>query len=331
MESASPEHCRELQARIGPDARLDEPMWRHTSFRAGGPASLFVQVRTANALGSLLPLVSASGLPWRILGGATNVLVADGGFRGCILSLDGDRPEIDVLAERAGPEGTEVVARISAGSKLILVARKAAEMGLSGLEWAIGVPGTVGGAAVNNAGAHGSDIASVFEAATAVDADGKTVRLDSARMGYSYRSSAFKSGLCRDLALVSIELRLTRGSREAILEAASRFDATRKERQPPGLSAGSVFKNPQGDHAGRLIDASGLKGLKIGGAQVSTVHGNFFLNAGNATASDLYRLARAVQDGVWDRHRIWLELEVELLGEWPEADLLAVRGPRDRV
>ncbi len=318
---------RQLQAEIGPDARLDEPMSRHTSFRVGGPADLFVRVRSSSALEQLVPLIGGTGVPWRLLGGGTNVLVADAGIRGCILSLESDKPELELLEERTPPGGApEVLVRIQTGSKLIAVARKAVDLGLGGLEWAIGLPGTVGGATVNNAGAHGADIAAVFRAATAVNSAGALMRLSLEDMAYSYRYSAFKGGR-RDVALITVDICLRRGSREALLETARRFDDARKQRQPTGLTAGSVFKNPPGDHAGRLVEISGLKGLKMGGAQVSSQHGNFFMNIGGATAGDLYSLVRAVQDAVWERRGVWMEPEIELLGEWTESERAALAKP----
>jgi UDP-N-acetylmuramate dehydrogenase len=329
---------RQLQTKIGPDAMLDEPMWRHTSFRVGGPVDLFVRVQSSGSLAQLVPAIADMGVPWRVLGGGTNVLVSDAGFRGCILALDGDKPDLELLDERTGPSGeAQVVVRVQAGCKLILAARKAVEQGLGGLEWAVGLPGTVGGAVVNNAGAHGADIASIFETATAVDASGTLIRLGPDDMAYSYRSSAFKRSQRPHLVLMSSELRLTRAAREKLMETAARFENTRKQHQPPGLSAGSIFKNPLSDFAGRLVETAGLKGLKVGGAQVSPIHGNFFLNSGSATAADLYQLARAVQDGVWARHGIWLEPEVELLGEWTDGErqsfvkpAVASQEPADR-
>jgi len=328
MELEPADIYRRLQAQIGPDAKLDEPMWRHTSFRVGGPADLFVRVQSSRMLEHLVPLIAGRGVSWRVLGGGTNVLVAEAGIRGCILSVEGDKPELELIEERAPSGGVpEAVARIQAGCRLIPVARKAVDLGLGGLEWAIGLPGTVGGAVVNNAGAHGSGIAAIFQSATAVDSSGAMIRLSPEDMAYSYRYSAFKGGRHRDMAVISVELRLSRGSRDELLEVATRFDNARKLRQPPGLSVGSVFKNPPGDYAGRLVETAGLKGLKIGGAQVSTLHGNFFMNTGNATANDLYRLARAVQDAVWECHGVWLEPEVELLGEWTDRERQALKKP----
>ena len=319
---------RRLHAQIGPEAKLDEPMSRHTSLRVGGNTDLFVRVRDSRTLEQLVPLIGTAGVPWRVLGGGTNVLVADVGVRGCILSLESDRPELEVIEERTSPgSAPEVLVRIQAGSKLITVARKAVELGLGGLEWAVGLPGTVGGAVVNNAGAHGSDMAAVFRTAAAVRSSGTLLTLSPEDMAFSYRYSAFKGGRQHDLALISVELCLRRSPREALQEEARRFEAVRKQRQPTGLTAGSVFKNPPGDHAGRLIEVSGLKGFKVGGAQVSTVHGNFFLNTGGATAGDLYQLARAVQDAVWDRQGVWLEPEIELLGGWTDSERQALAKP----
>lgn len=315
-----------LAAQIGDDAKREEPMWRHTSFRVGGPAALFVRARTSSLLETLVPLVASSRMPWRVLGGATNVLVADAGVRQCIISVDSDRADLELVGERrAADGGDEVLVRFPAGVKLILAARKAVENGLAGLEWAVGLPGTLGGAVVNNAGAHGSDMASILEYAITVNSSGTIVRLRPDDMEYRYRYSAFKAGLRPGVAIMSVDLWLRRSSRDELLEVANRFETTRKQRQPPGLSAGSVFKNPPGDYSGRLIEAAGLKGTKIGGAQVSTLHGNFFLNTGGATAGDLYRLIRTVQDEVWRQFQVWLEPEVEMLGEWTAEERAELR------
>src|SRR5450756_928894 len=236
MELEPADIYRRLQAQIGPDAKLDEPMWRHTSFRVGGPAHLFVRVQSSRMLEHLVPLIAGRGVSWRVLGGGTNVLVAEAGIRGCILSVEGDKPELELIEERAPSGGVpEAVARIQAGCRLIPVARKAVDLGLGGLEWAIGLPGTVGGAVVNNAGAHGSGIAAIFRSGTAVDSSGAMISLSPEDMAYSYRYSAFKGGRHRDMAVISVELRLSRGSRDELLEVATRFDNARKLRQPPGL------------------------------------------------------------------------------------------------
>ncbi|HEX9017319.1 MAG TPA: UDP-N-acetylmuramate dehydrogenase [Chloroflexota bacterium] len=314
----------ELQARIGPDALVDEPMWRHTSFRVGGPAALYVRVRSSSSAEQVIREVVAAAMPWRVLGGATNVLVADAGVSECVVAVDGDKVELQTI--EGDDSSDEVVVRISAGCKLILAARRAVEQGLAGLEWAVGVPGTVGGGAVNNAGAHGSNMAALFVGAAAVDPAGTQIRLAPADMEYSYRYSAFKAGRRPGTAIISVDLRLRRSDRAALVEVANSYETTRKQRQPTGLSAGSVFKNPPGDYAGRLSEAAGMKGKRVGGAQVSPVHGNFFINTGNATASDIYRLMRLVQDEVWKKSSVWLEPELELLGDWPDADRAALRG-----
>lgn len=317
-----------LREEIGPEARPDEPMWKHTSFRVGGPASLLIRAKSRKDLERLVPLIAGTGVPWRVLGGGTNVLVADAGVRECVILNQGDRFELRIAAERAAQEGPpQVVIDVPSGCPMATVARRTVDQGLAGLEWAVGLPGTVGGAVVNNAGAHGGDVASVLESVTAVSPSGQVVRLAAADMGYRYRNSVVKEGRHPGLVVASAEFRLRRGSREQLRAAAARFEASRRERQPTGLSAGSVFKNPSGDHAGRLIEAAGLKGLRAGGAQVSTLHGNFFLNTGGATARDLFHLARAVQDAVWEKYGVWLEPELQLIGEWAEEERRALEGP----
>ncbi|MBL8155620.1 MAG: UDP-N-acetylmuramate dehydrogenase, partial [Anaerolineae bacterium] len=196
-----------------------------------------------------------------------------------------------------------------------VLARKCQARGLSGLEWAVSVPGTLGGAIVNNAGAHGSDMAASLCDVVVLDAERGPQMLTVAELEYGYRTSCLKQRADRRFLVLMATLALTPSDPAAILERMEHFIAYRKQTQPPGASLGSIFKNPPGDHAGRLIEAAGLKGFRIGGAQISPIHANFFINSGGATAADYYALICHAQETVRQKTGVELELEVELVGE----------------
>jgi UDP-N-acetylmuramate dehydrogenase len=209
------------------------------------------------------------------------------------------------------------MARVESGMNLGLLARQCAMRGLSGLEWAATVPGTVGGAVYGNAGAHGGDIAGQLRMAEILQQDGTVRQWSAEELAFGYRSSALKrSGNGHKLMVLAAELKLKRGDPLTIQAAMDEFVAQRKRTQPPGASTGSMFKNPSGDFAGRLIEAAGLKGKRIGGAEISVQHANFFLNLGEARAADFFGLIHLAHDTVKEKFGVDLQLEVELVGEW---------------
>jgi UDP-N-acetylmuramate dehydrogenase len=214
-----------------------------------------------------------------------------------------------------------------AGANLANQARRLAKQDLGGLEWAANVPGTVGGAAVNNAGAFGGDTAACLIGLTLMDAQGTRTRLGVDELGYAYRTSVLKRRELGEVAVERVELRLrqcARGEAEARIKD---FNAQRMRSQPRILSAGSVFANPEGAYSGKLIEEAGLKGVWAGGAQISEQHANFIVNPGGATARDVYALMRRAQDVVYQRTGIWLRPEIELLGRWPDDERCALLGP----
>jgi UDP-N-acetylmuramate dehydrogenase len=215
--------------------------------------------------------------------------------------MDGDPPS--VMAE--------------SGSNFGAVARQAAQKNLSGLEWAAGIPGTVGGAVVGNAGAHGGDVASTLEVAEILQHDEGRQSWSPDRFVYRYRGSVLKEDK-EHAVVLSATFRLSHGEPEAIHERLDTYLDHRKRTQPPGASMGSMFKNPRDDHAGRLIDAAGLKGTRQGDAEISSLHANFFINLGNATAQDVYTLIKRARDTVQEKFGVALELEIELFGDWEE-------------
>ena len=297
----------ELQRR----ARRDEPLARHTSARIGGPADLLIEVRTTEDLVAVVKHADRLGIPCTIIGGGANVLVSDRGVRGLVV-LNRAR---DVRF--GGREGGATV-EADAGVALISLARDCIERGYGGLEWAISVPGTVGGAVVGNAGAHGADVSTNLRGVNVLQRGGALEWWPAERLQFAYRCSALKAFAPVDRpVVVAAQFDLTLETRAELEMRAFEFTARRKASQPPGASLGSMFKNPPGDFAGRLIEACGLKGRRAGGAMISEKHANFFLNvAGEASARDVWTLIQLARSEVHAHFGVLLELEVELLGDW---------------
>jgi UDP-N-acetylmuramate dehydrogenase len=294
-----------LVSSLGDRLTRDMPLARFTAARLGGPADwLYVARSDPGELVGVVRAAWADDLPVRVIGGGANVLVSDSGFRGLIVVNKITR------IETAG----ENMLRVSAGTPLTHFARECAARGLRGFEWAVAVPGTIGGAVINNAGAHGGAMTDTVVEATIVEPETERVWTHD-DLGYDYRHSALKARADRRYLVLDALLRFMPDAPAAISKRMDEYNAYRKRTQPPGASLGSVFKNPPGDHAGRLIEAAGLKGHRIGSAQVSPVHANFFLNEGGAAnASDYYALVRHVQQTVADQSGVWLEPEIEFVG-----------------
>lgn len=299
-----------LKSKLEDRLLRDEPLARFTAARLGGPADWLYIAR--NSLEELVEVVSSAwemGLPTRVLGAGANVLVADKGFRGLII--------IDRIAEVTFGEwhdGRNVSA--SGGVSLTTLAHKCQTRGLSGLEWAISVPGTLGGAIVNNAGAHGSDMAGILCDAVVLTPEKGAQLYTLPDMDYAYRYSSLKAQKDRSFVVLLATLGLQRDTPEAIAARMDEFVAYRKQTQPPGASLGSIFKNPPGAYAGKLIETAGLKGYQVGQVQVSPVHANFLINLGNGSAQDYYQVIQHIQQVVEETSGILLELEIELVGEW---------------
>lgn len=283
--------------------RLEEPLARYTTWRIGGPAEIFFQPQDAQECAAVLSLSQHYAVPVTFLGGGSNVLVADQGIRGLVIQTRTlkDICWLDDHRLRAG-----------AGCSLPLLAREAGERGLSGLEFAAGIPGTLGGAVLMNAGAHGGNMAGVLESVRVVTPGGEIRDLEPEQLEFGYRTSSLKGS---GNLIVEATLRLEPGDKEAIRRKMDEVLAFRRERQPLELpNAGSVFKNPPGDAAGRLIEAAGAKGRTVGRAQVSEKHANFIVNLGGATAADVLSLIKEVQELVRINFGLILETEVVLLG-----------------
>lgn len=285
---------------------------KYTVARLGGDADWLYVTRPMNTLDTLIAVVKAGwkdGLPVRVIGGGANILVSDRGVRGLVVV--NHITQIDFGHWHGGRNVSA-----TSGTGLLSLARQCAAHGLAGMEWAVGVPGTVGGAIVNNAGAHGTEMAGIVADVVVLEADKGPRLYTNADLQYAYRYSALKAREDRRFLVLLATFCLTYSEPDAIQAKMNDFNAYRKRTQPPGASLGSIFKNPPGDYAGRLIDSCGLKGFTIGSAQVSPVHANFFINTGNATASDYYALIQHVREEVYRKTGVELELEIELVGEW---------------
>ncbi|MCW3491233.1 UDP-N-acetylmuramate dehydrogenase [Dethiobacter alkaliphilus] len=293
--------AQRLAAEITGDVKTAEPMSKHTTFKIGGPADLFVEPQTTEDLIRSLEFLRGQSIPVFVMGNGSNLLVSDSGYRGAVIRLAGEFLRTDY-----GPTTVDAGAAVS----LPKLAREASARGLGGLEFAAGIPATIGGALMMNAGAHGCEIGGVIAEAEILDTDLKVHTLRHKDLGLSYRRSNLAPGavVCR------VRLELEPGESEALLAKCHHNLQVRRERQPRLPNAGSIFKNPPEDAAGRLIDAAGLKGRRSGGAMISEVHANFIVNCGNATAEDVCTLINMAKTAVAEQFGMELKLEVRLLG-----------------
>lgn len=298
------EFVRQLTKRLQGTVLLNEPLHRYTSYRLGGPADIFVVPESVDDVATVQQLAADYEVPVTVLGGGSNVLIADAGVRGVVVRIGRNLSAIDFDDE------TMVV---ECGAPFPKVGRLSVQRGLTGLEFASGIPGTVGGALYMNAGAHNQSTAAVVEEVTAVDAAGRIVTLTRDDMQFAYRSSRLQTE--PGLIAVRSKLRLRAADEKEVRERMRAFMERRRRTQPIGTkNAGSVFKNPPGDFAGRLIEAAGCKGMRVGDAVVSPQHANFIINQGAATADDVRRLMELVQARVFERFGVELEPEVRMLG-----------------
>jgi UDP-N-acetylmuramate dehydrogenase len=295
-----------LRAAFGDALQEKVPLAAYTTARIGGAADALLVVRSADELAKTARQLWEMHLPFILLGSGSNVLISDAGVRGVVV--------INRASEIRFTEGDSPSVWAESGANFSRLANLAAERGLSGLEWAVAIPGTLGGAVYGNAGAFGGDIANTLRYAEIISPSGRE-QVDAAGMGFVYRGSRLK-GRGGETVILAAEMRLRNGTKAEIRERIRQFSQRRRETQPPGASMGSIFKNPPGDYAGRLIDAAGLKGTRIGDAEISEVHANFFLNRGNARAEDMKALIRLAQRSVEEKFGVRLELEIELIGEW---------------
>jgi len=295
-----------LRQKFGDAVQENVTLAPYTSARIGGPADVVLTVKSADELADAVQVIWEQDLPYYILGGGSNVLVSDKGFRGVVV--------LNRAKEVRFEMGDQPSVCCEAGVVIANLARRCASKGLGGLEWSAAVPGTVGGAVYGNAGAFGGDMTHNLVWAELLTTNGREkFTLD--QMGYGYRTSILKRHEVNGIVLSAL-LKLKNSNSEEVSVKIEQFSERRKATQPPGASMGSMFKNPEGDHAGRLIEAAGLKGTRIGNAEISTVHGNFFINHGETKAEDVRALIALVQKTVLEKFRIDLELEVEVIGNW---------------
>lgn len=299
----------------------DVPMSRYTTFRVGGDVSYLVSVENEEILIALLKLLKENDLPYYLLGNGSNLLVSDQGYDGVMIRLGGDFSKIE-WTEQAGQStagsdsvpDTGVICQAGAAVMLTNMAQKAAEQGFAGLEFAYGIPGTVGGAIVMNAGAYGGEMCRIVESVRLLDEDLQIVTRKGDEMAFGYRTSILKK---KPYVVLSVKLKLHPGDKKEIMTKMNTNMTARKEKQPLEYpSAGSTFKRPEGYFAGKLIQDAGLRGYCVGGAQVSEKHCGFVINTGNATAADICHLIRNVQSKVRETSGVTLEPEVIMLGEF---------------
>lgn len=290
----------------------DEPMSRHTSFRIGGPADLLLLPRTVEDLRRIVVLARETDVAFTVVGNGSNLLVRDGGLRGIVLKVAENLSRIEL-------EGTRGYAQ--SGALLAVVSRTGALEGLSGLEFAVGIPGTIGGGVMMNAGAYGGEMKDVVTHVTVVDEAGDVRELEAEELQFGYRRSLLQT---RPWIVADIRMALRSDLHERILARMSHNQYLRESMQPLSYpSAGSVFKRPPGKYVGPMIQELGLKGYRIGGAQVSEKHAGFIINRGSARAADVLALIQHIREKVQERFEVWLETEVRIIGE--EGEMQSVK------
>ncbi|MEQ2526394.1 UDP-N-acetylmuramate dehydrogenase [Robertmurraya yapensis] len=282
----------------------NEPLANHTTIKIGGPADCFIEPSSLENLQKTMEIIRKTKIKWRAIGRGSNLLVSDKGIEGIVIKLGPGLANLEV-------DGTEVT--VDGGYSLVALATLISRKGLSGLEFASGIPGSVGGAVYMNAGAHGSDISKILTKALILFEDGNLEWLSNEEMGFSYRTSVLQKQ--RPGIVVRAVFQLSEGDGEKIKEQMKKNKNYRKDTQPwDSPCAGSIFRNPLPNYAGQLIEEAGLKGYSIGGAKISDMHGNFIVNDGGATAEDVLALIQYVKDTIFERKHIRMETEVEIIG-----------------
>lgn len=290
--------------KISPHLLENEPMSAHTTFRIGGPADMFVSVRSISEMRELIKAAKETMTPFMVIGNGSNMLVSDKGIRGLVIHIGKDLSDISV-------SGNIITAQ--AGALMSKVASEALRAELTGFETLSGIPGSLGGGLFMNAGAYGGEIKNVVKSVTYIDESGEIYTVSNEECKFFYRHSIFCDG---GKYILSAELELKKGDPSEIKAAMDDYNNRRKEKQPLSMpSAGSTFKRPEGYFAGRLIEDCGLKGYRVGGAMISDLHAGFVVNTGNATASDVMTLIDDVRDMVRKKFGVELEPEVRLIGE----------------
>jgi UDP-N-acetylmuramate dehydrogenase len=282
----------------------NEPLLNHTTIKIGGPADLFIEPSSVDNLKKVMEVIKKNSINWRAIGRGSNLLVSDKGIEGAVIKLSTGLDHLEI-------NDTEIT--VGGGYSLVSLATSISKKGLSGLEFASGIPGSVGGAVYMNAGAHGSDISKILTKAHILFDDGSIEWLSNQDMEFSYRTSILQKK--RPGIVIEAVFKLIQGDRAAIVAQMQKNKDYRKETQPWNFPcAGSIFRNPLPNYAGKLIEDAGLKGYSIGGAKISEMHGNFIVNSGNATAEDVLTLIQYVKDTIFTLYEIKMETEVEIIG-----------------
>jgi UDP-N-acetylmuramate dehydrogenase len=309
----------QLQIIFGDRLKERVPLARYTTARVGGIADALITINSKDDFVDVVSRLWNLDVPFLIVGGGSNMLVSDAGIREVVVYNRARQVKFDEASH------TPTIWAES-GANIGLIARQAAAKGLAGLEWAAGIPGTVGGAVVGNSGAHGNDIAGSLRVAEILhrhqesgnqqgDMSPQVEEWSAHRFGFGYRDSILKRQ-AGNMVVLSVMFSLLRSTSEEVQKKIKEFVAFRQRTQPPGASMGSMFKNPPGDYAGRLIEAADLKGTQVGGAEISSRHANFFVNHGDASAMDIKQLIDLARSEVYEKFGVRLELEIELVGDW---------------
>jgi UDP-N-acetylmuramate dehydrogenase len=284
--------------------KRNELLSQHTTMKVGGPADLFIEPSSLENIQKVMTFIKECQIPWRAIGRGSNLLVSDKGIEGVVIKLGSGLNHLAI---------NESTITVGGGHSLVSLSTLISKKGLSGLEFASGIPGSVGGAVYMNAGAHGSDISKILTRAHILFEDGSIEWLSNDEMEFTYRTSVLQKE--RPGIVLEAEFELTKGDRTAIVSQMQKNKDYRKETQPWNFPcAGSIFRNPLPNYAGKLIEEAGLKGFQIGGAKISEMHGNFIVNAGNATAKDVLDLIQYIKDKIFNLYGIKVETEVEIIG-----------------
>jgi UDP-N-acetylmuramate dehydrogenase len=308
----SPAQVKDLQAQFGEELMVNEPMAKYSVMNVGGPADHLLIVRSEEQLEAAVRFLWKEKMPFLLLGSGSNTLISDSGIREVVVI--NEAKDIQFFDEDTQTPRVKAESGASFGN----LARRTGSKGYSGLEWASSIPGTVGGAVVNNAGAFGADIADNLDVAAILHPVGKELQRSEwsvEHFAYDYRTSVIKSGE-KPAVVLNATFLLEKSTPEEVKGRISTIADKRRATQPQGSSLGSMFKNPPGDYAGRLIEEAGLKGTRVGGAEISNKHANFFLNRGDATANEIAELLAMVRGRVVEQFNVELELEIQFIGDW---------------
>lgn len=284
--------------------KINEPLANHTTIKIGGPADVFIEPKSIEDIKNIMAVIRKHGVNWQAIGRGSNLLVSDKGIEGVVIKLGSGIDHIHI-------DGVEVT--VGAGFSLVSLATMLSRKGLTGLEFAAGIPGSIGGAVYMNAGAHGSDMSKIVKKAHVLFLDGTMEWLSNDDMAFSYRTSVLQNK--RPGIVVEAVLQLAEGEKDQIITEIQKNKDYRKDTQPWNHPcAGSIFRNPLPNYAGKLVEVAGLKGFSIGGAKISEMHGNFIVNTGTAKAEDVLNLIQHVKKTIYDLYEIKMETEVEIIG-----------------